>query len=115
MAARKMLDRDAAWTAESIQPGGKEPPPSEREMSLGRVGGRPYRLAPQRDPPASAALPRLTYTVAEVAEMLGHSRQFVYDLIEEGQIPARRYPGRNRGMEILRCDLDAFLSSMEEV
>lgn len=90
-------------------------PTDDREMLVGQASARPYGLAPQDGRSASAALPRLTYTVAEVAEMLGRSRQFVYDLIEEGRIPARRYPGRNRGKEILRCDLDAFLSSMEEV
>lgn len=88
-------------------------PAEERAMFVGQAAPRPYGLAPPEGRPASAALPRLTYTVAEVAEMLGRSRQNVYDLINEGRLSAHRMT--KRGTVIRACDLEAFLSSMEEV
>ncbi len=88
-------------------------PAAEREMSVGQAVERPYRLAPQRGPSAASALPRLTYTVAEVAEMLGCSRSTVYDLIGAGQLPA--FALTKRKTVVRSRDLDAFLDSMGEV
>lgn len=88
-------------------------PTAEREMLVGQASARPYGLAPQDGRSASDALPRLTYTVAEVAEMLGRSRQNVYDLIKEGRLSAHRMT--KRGMVIRARDLEGFISSMEEV
>ena len=86
----------------------------EQRMSLGQPYERPYRLAPQRAPDAPSALQREMYTVAEVAEMLGRSRSFIDDLINEGHLPARRFPGR-RTRFVFRSDLDALVNGMEEV
>lgn len=87
-------------------------PSVRRGMSLGQDANRPYRLAPQRGPTTASALPRLTYSVAEVAEMLGRSRSFTYDLIKEGQLRAVIQRG---DWVVLRDDLDQYLRGMEEV
>jgi excisionase family DNA binding protein len=39
---------------------------------------------------------RLTYTVDEVAEILGLSRAKTYDLVARGEIPTVPIPGRRR-------------------
>jgi len=50
---------------------------------------------------------RLTYTVDEVAGLLGLSRSAVYECIARGQIPGKRL---GRRVVVVRAALDAFLA-----
>ena len=43
---------------------------------------------------ASVRLSRATYTVAEVADLLGVCRATVYELLRRGELPARRMGSR---------------------
>ncbi len=51
---------------------------------------------------------RITYTVAEVAMLLGISRATAYVLLKSGEIPARRIGSR---WIIARCRFNAWLQS----
>lgn len=51
---------------------------------------------------------RRTYSVEEVAQMLGISRTTAYECINRGEIPARRF---GRRVVVLRDELDALLSA----
>lgn len=61
---------------------------------------------PMADEAASTGDSRLTYTVEEVAEMLGLSRSAVYECIARGEIPAKRV---GRRLVVVRTVLEAFL------
>ncbi len=87
-------------------------PAAPDEMGLGRPAARPYRLAPQRGPDASSALRRETYSVAEVAALLGRSRSFTHDLIKEGRLRAFRLS--KRVIVVRPADLADFLDRLEE-
>jgi excisionase family DNA binding protein len=49
---------------------------------------------------------RVTYTVGEVAAVLGISRTTAYECIHRGEIPARRF---GRRVVVLRHDLERLL------
>jgi excisionase family DNA binding protein len=49
-----------------------------------------------------------TYSVKEVAQLLGFAAPTVYRAIHEGKIPARRIGGR---IVVLREEFDAFVKS----
>ena len=51
---------------------------------------------------------RLTYTVPEVAEMLGISRSTAYECVRRGEIPALKLAGR---VVISRVAFDALLAA----
>ena len=50
---------------------------------------------------------RMTYTVDEVAELLGISRTTAYECVNRGEIPSRRF---GRRVVVLRHELEALLS-----
>ena len=56
---------------------------------------------------AHEAKPCLTYTVDEVAEILGISRSATYECIARGEIPAKRL---GRRVVVVRSALEAFLA-----
>ena len=56
---------------------------------------------------AHEAKPCLTYTVDEVAEILGISRSATYECIARGEIPAKRL---GRRVVVVRSTLEAFLA-----
>lgn len=47
------------------------------------------RIAPQ-DGPAKQSQPKLTGTVDEAAQVLGIGRNYAYEMVKRGEIPARR-------------------------
>lgn len=53
---------------------------------------------------------RLTYSVDEVAAILGISRSAVYDCIARGEIPARRL---GRRIVVVRAALETFLAESD--
>jgi excisionase family DNA binding protein len=53
---------------------------------------------------------RVTYSVDEVAAILGISRSAVYDCIARGEIPAKRL---GRRIVVVRVVLDTFLSESD--
>lgn len=57
------------------------------------TGPAPHHQLPVADDPTGPP-ERATYTVAEVATLLGISAAVVYDLLNRGQIPARRLGSR---------------------
>lgn len=56
--------------------------------------------------PDSPPLPRLAYTVAEVAETIGISEREVYRLCASGELPSRKV---GRRVLIRRADLETWL------
>ncbi|MEK7424332.1 MAG: helix-turn-helix domain-containing protein [Actinomycetota bacterium] len=50
---------------------------------------------------------RITYSVEEVAELLGISRTTAYECVHRGEIPSRRF---GRRVVILRHELNARLT-----
>lgn len=50
---------------------------------------------------------RITYSVEEVAELLGISRTTAYECVHRGEIPSRRF---GRRVVILRHELNALLT-----
>jgi excisionase family DNA binding protein len=57
------------------------------EIPEPRSGSGPVDVVPAR-------LPRATYTVVEVADLLGVCRATAYELLRRGEIPARRVGSR---------------------
>ena len=53
---------------------------------------------------------RVTYSVDEVAAILGISRSAVYDCIARGEIPAKRL---GRRLVVVRAALETFLSESD--
>jgi excisionase family DNA binding protein len=51
---------------------------------------------------------RRTYTVPEVAALLGISRSTAYECVRRGEIPSRRF---GRRMVVLQHDLEGLLTS----
>ena len=51
------------------------------------------------------------YTVKAVAEALGKSESTVYRYIEEGYLPAYKFPGKGGTLVILKADFEQFVSS----
>ncbi len=72
----------------------------------------PHRRAPS-DPgspstrPTPVANRRRTYTVAEVAALLGISRSTAYKCVRRGEIPSRRF---GRRIVVLHQDLEGLLT-----
>jgi excisionase family DNA binding protein len=60
-----------------------------------------------RDRVPSTSNTRLTYSVDEVAAILGISRSTVYECIARGEIPAKRI---GRRVIVVRAALEAFLT-----
>ncbi len=56
--------------------------------------------------------PRLIYSPAEAAELLGCSRPFIYKLIADGQLPSLKL-GRSR--RIRHSDLTAMIDAAVQV
>lgn len=57
--------------------------------------------------PEPAANRRRTYTVAEVAALLGISRSTAYECVRRGEIPSRRF---GRRIVVLHHDLEGLLT-----
>lgn len=57
--------------------------------------------------PEAAPLPRLAYTVAEVAASIGLSEDAVYDLCASRELPSRKV---GRRVLIRRADLEQWLA-----
>jgi len=72
------------------------------EPRLAAPGSAGLTDEPMADQAASTGDSRLTYTVDEVAEMLGLSRSAVYECIARGEISAKR-------LVVVRTVLEAFL------
>ena len=66
----------------------------------------PSHIRARRQPPAPA-----TYTVKEVAALLGLHLGGVYELLQDGTIPAKQY---RRRWIISRARLDAWLAGADE-
>ncbi len=76
------------------------------EPRLAAEGSAGLADAPMADEAASTGDSRLTYSVDEVAEMLGLSRSAVCECIARGEIPAKRV---GRRLVVVRTVLEAFL------
>ncbi len=76
------------------------------EPRLAAEGSAGLADAPMADEAASTGDSRLTYSVDEVAEMLGLSRSAVCERIARGEIPAKRV---GRRLVVVRTVLEAFL------
>ncbi|MGW1557571.1 helix-turn-helix domain-containing protein [Streptomyces sp. NPDC002144] len=59
---------------------------------------------------ATPSAAHLRYTAEEVAVVLRIGRSTVYELMAEG---ALKYVKRGRSRRIRRCDLEAFVNSLE--
>ena len=57
-------------------------------------------------------LPRLLYTVPEVAQMLALSVRTVNDLLASGDLPCRRI---GRSVRFAQADLDCFIARYENL
>lgn len=78
------------------------------------VQDAPARISAIREPRPNNSVPplgRLTYTVEEVAEILGLSRSKIYELVARGEIPVVPLSGRRR--LIARVTLDRILGTDE--
>lgn len=53
----------------------------------------------------------ITLTISQACNMLNLGKTKLYELINAGKIPAKKI---NRKTLVLRSDLDAFLSNLEE-
>lgn len=59
---------------------------------------------------------RICYTIKEVAEMLGVTRQTVQNIIHRGDLARVKIGARNRAtVRIMKEDLDAFINRCKEV
>lgn len=79
------------------------------------VQDAPARISAIREQRPSASVQasaRLTYTVEEVAEILGLSRSKTYELVARGEIPVVPLSGRRR--VIARVTLDRLLGTDEQ-
>jgi len=68
-------------------------------MSTSTIRRRPTSPSPLIDE-------RRTYTVPEVAELVGISRSTAYDCVRRGEIPSRRF---GRRIVVLRHELEQLL------
>ena len=75
------------------------------ERPTERAGGAEAE-APRRRGPVFVPL---AYRIEDAAAAIGISRSKVWDLIAQGQIPARKLVGSTI---ILRADLEAYLSAL---
>ena len=65
---------------------------------------------PRRKPSRRLALDdRRTFTVAEVAEIVGISRSTAYECVRRGEIPSRRF---GRRVVVLRHELEQLLGEL---
>jgi len=97
---------------------------SARRLADDDPGTEPYGggAAPGRSPPILARAPkggvqhvvvedlRVTYTVDEVAAIVGISRSAVYDSIARGEIPAKRL---GRRIVVVKLALEEFLADYD--
>jgi excisionase family DNA binding protein len=75
------------------------------------TGGEAGVAARQLRPQPQSEGPRLTYSVDEVAGLLGLSRSKIYELVASGEIPVVPLPGRRK--LIARGTLEQLLSRAE--
>lgn len=63
---------------------------------------------------AEVRLPRMPYTVAQVAEAVGKSKMTIYREIQSGRLRARKKRGCSKQLFITQEDLDAWAQTMLE-
>lgn len=69
-------------------------------MRIRRTTTAPSQISPTRTD-------RHTYTVSEVATLVGISRSTAYECVRRGEIPSRRF---GRRIVVLRNDVDLLLA-----
>lgn len=58
----------------------------------------------------------IVYTISEVADLLGVTRQTVYNLFKRGLIKAIKITrGKRGGIRVLKSDFEDYLTSCKEV